>query len=135
MGKQWVREVVRHDPLQESVDRSVQWLEENRSQALAGAGAVAAAVLIALIAIAHVRSNRDRAWLRYAVAQSEAYGGRPDKALEELKGLAEEQGTTDAAGFGRLLAGDIQYARANYKEALDQYGAVLERGKPASLQP
>ncbi len=135
MGKHWVREQVRKDVVQESVDKGVRWVDHNRSQALAWTGGVAAAALVAVIAFTHVRSSHDGAWTRFSVAQGMAYSGQPDKALAEIKALQDEQGNTDAAGFGRILAGDIDYTRGSYKEALDQYAAVLERGKPASLQP
>lgn len=135
MGKQWVREQVRRDPVQDSVDKGVRWVDDNRQFALGAAGAGVCLLLLAVLLISHARSTRIKAWDRLGLAEAMAYAGQPDASLQQLKQLTEEQPGSAAAGFGRVFAADISYSRGQYKDALDGYNAVLERGKPAGLQP
>jgi tetratricopeptide (TPR) repeat protein len=135
MGKQWVREQVRKDLVQDSLDKGVRWVEINRSRAGAIAAGVAAAALIAVFVIARVRANKNEAWDRLSIAEAMAYTGRVDGSLEQLKKLSDEQPGTPAAAYGQLFAGDVLYTKGQYKEALALYTEVLERGAPAPLMP
>lgn len=135
MGKQWVRQQVRHDELHDVIDKAILWAASNRQKTIAAVGIVTAVVLVASLAAYHTRSNRADAWERLGLAQSLAYGGRADAASDQLKKLEAEHPSSDAAGFGTVFAGDLQYQQGQYKEAAAKYTAVLERGQPKTLQP
>jgi tetratricopeptide (TPR) repeat protein len=136
MGKHWVRQQVRHkDLVQESVEKSVNWVDGNRSFAAAAAAGAAVLALVLGLIVSHVRGAATQSWDRLAVAQGMAYGGHPDEAMAQIKQLVEERPSSDAAAFGRLFAGDVAFSRGQYKEALEQYNSVLEKGTPAALQP
>ena len=136
MGKHWVRQQVRNkDVVQESVDQSVRWVDANRNAAAAIAGGIAVGAILLIALISHIRGAQTQSWDRLSVAQGMAYAGHPDEALQQIQQLVGEKPASDAAAFGQLFAGDVAYTRGQYKEALEHYNAVLERGKPAGLQP
>lgn len=135
MGKHWVRQQVRRNELQDTVDMVLLWVSRNRQTAAAGAGALAAALLIAGFIVYRSRTLAEAAWSRLGEAQEHAYGGRPDQSLLRLKELFTDYGRTKASAFGLLFQGDMMYPRGQYKEALESYSKVLERGEPKVLQP
>lgn len=135
MSKQWVRQQIRRDEMKDGLEVLVGWISDNRQKAAAIGGGVVAVVLAAGIVVYQVRASRAAAWERLSVAQTYAYSGKPDTALEQVKQLAEQQPNTSAAGYATVFSGDILYQRGQYKEAAGQFSKVIERGNPKALQP
>jgi TolA-binding protein len=135
MSKQWARQQVRHDEVQDAVDRGLSWIKDNRQKAAAIAGGAALVLVVAGIFVYQIRANRASAWERLSVAQTYAYTGKPDNALEHLKQLTDEQPGSAAAAFATVFAGDLMFQRGKYKEAAAEYAKAAERAKPQSLQP
>jgi TolA-binding protein len=135
MGKNWVRNQIRHDEVHDVIDKGILWVTENRQKAGTVAGVVALVALIAGVSVYRASSLRAEAWDRLNVAESMAYSGRPDASLEAAQKLAAERPNSDAAGFATVFAGDLLYQRGQYKEAAEHYAKVIERGSPKVLQP
>ncbi len=135
MGKQWVRQQVKHNELQEALERSVLWVMANRQQASLGALLILLAGVAAGGVFYRSRSRQTAAWDQLSLAQGLAYGGRSEASLEQLRDLASRYQDTKASGLGLLLAGDILYPRGQYQQALEHYAKVLERGEPKILVP
>jgi tetratricopeptide (TPR) repeat protein len=135
MGKQWVREQVRHDEVQEAALKGAHWLQQNRAKVGVGAG-VLAAVLLGTGLFLYSRNARDNAaWERLALAQSQFYSGNPDAAAAQAAETAAEFPGTKAAAFSLLFAGDVQFIRGNYKQSLEEYAKVLGQGAPEGAMP
>ena len=134
MSKQWAKEQVKRNELQDAVERAAEWTAENRQTAgLIACGALVA-VLVVLGLIYSVSSRRDAAWERYGMAIAQAYAGRPEQALEQVKSLAADAPSSPATAHALLLAGDIQFSRAKYAEAISAFEAALSDG-PRALHP
>ncbi len=135
MGKQWVRQQIRQDEVQTVLDKGLAWVAKNRQKATTTAAIAGAVILIASLMTYRWRSTRAAAWERLGLAESLAYSGRPDAAVEQIKQLEVEQPSSEAAAFGALFLGDMQFQRQLYKEAGENYVKVVERGMPKSLHP
>lgn len=135
MGKHWARQQVRRNEVQDAVEKSVDWVQTNRQAAGGAALAVAAAVVIGGLAMFRTKSNREAAWEKLALAHALAYTGRTDQALTQVKEISESYGSTAAAGYALKFGGDVLFPRGQYKEAIEYYNKVLERGEPAALMP
>ena len=136
MAKQWVRQhQVQRDEVQDLLDQGVEWVLRNRQTSATAAGIAAAVILVASLAAYRTRTVRNESWERLGVAESLAYSGRAESALDQLKQLVAEQPSSDAAGYAAVFAGDLQFQHAQYKDAADNYLKVLERSTPKILQP
>ena len=135
MGKQWVRQQIRHDEMHDVVDKGLLWIEKNRQTAAMGAGAIVVVAIILVATFSHARNARAQAWDRLSLAQSYAYSGVPQAALAQFDQLRRDHPNSDAAGFATVFAGDVHFQRAEYKEAADEYSKIIERGLPKGLQP
>lgn len=135
MGKHWARQEVKHNEMQIFVNNALLWVRDNRQTASLAGGAAAFAALAALFAFYHAVSARNAAWTQLSLAQDYAYRGHPELSFQEIKDLTSQHPGAKAASFGQLFAGDLLYPRGQYKEALESYGKVLEKGEPKALQP
>lgn len=135
MGKQWARQQVRRDEIKSVLDKTMDWAAANRGLVLKGGGTLLAALLLGAGAFLHRRHMQGQAWERLSLAQALAYSGRPDQALEEIEALADELPTSDAAGFGLVFAGDVNYQRGRHAEALELYSRVIDAGRPRAALP
>lgn len=135
MAKQWIKQQVKRNELQEYVDRGALWALGNRQTVLMAAGGVLAVLVIAGMFLYKNSSGQTAAWDRLSVAQGYAYGGQADASLEQIKGLETEHTGAKASGFGQLFAGDIYFQRGSYKETTETYSKILERGEPRALVP
>ena len=136
MAKQWVRQhQVQRDEVQDFLDNGVEWVLRNRQTAAAVAGSVAAVILIASVVVYRTRASRNETWERLGMAESLAYSGRGDAAMDQLKQLSSEQPASDAAAYGAVFTGDLQFQKGQYKEAGDNYLKVVERATPKPLHP
>ena len=135
MGKHWIRQQIRHDDVHDTFDKAVVWVQANRQAAGMAAGAAVLAVLVVSLIFFQRTAARTASWERLGLAQSYAYSGRQDASLEQLKQLAADYPTSDAAGFGELFAGDLLYQGGKFKQATEHYTKLLDRGAPKALQP
>jgi TolA-binding protein len=136
MAKQWVRQhEVQRDEVQDFIERGLVWVERNRQTATTG-GAIALAAALAAGVFAYQASvSRSRAWERLGLAESLAYSGRGEQSVEQLKQLLSEQPQSEAAAYGGIFLGDLDFQRGQYKEAIEAYTRVVERGTPPAVQP
>lgn len=135
MGKQWVRQQIRHDEMHDIVDKSLVWIEKNRQTAATAGAVIAVAVIILVLTYSHARNSRAQAWDRLSLAQSYAYSGVPQAALAQIDQLERDHPNSDAAGYARVFAGDVEYQRGNYQQAEQDYTKIIERGLPKAAQP
>ncbi len=135
MGKQWVRQQIRHDEMHDFVDKGLLWIEKNRQTAATAGAAIAVIVIVLVLTYSHARSTRAAAWDRLGLAQSYAYSGVPQAALAQIDQLKRDHPNSDATGFGTVFAGDILFQKGQYAEAAAEYTKIVERGLPKPLQP
>jgi TolA-binding protein len=135
MGKQWVRQEIKKDWLQETIESLYVWGSKNRQTAATVAGGAALVVGLAGLLIYRSYSLQNAAWDRLTVAQDSAYSGKVDSALQQISQLAADYPNSAAAGYGLLFKGDILFPKGQYKEALEAYAKVLENGQPKAIQP
>lgn len=135
MAKQWVKQQLHRNELQDVVDKGLIWTLKNRQTALMAGGVLLAAILILGGALYHRRSQQAAAWERLSLAQYSAYSGQLDAALKQINELKTDHTGSKAAAFGLLFAGDIQYRQGLYKEAVGSYSSILESGDAKFLQP
>ena len=135
MAKQWVKHQVRHNEVQDFLGRAINWGLANRRQAGIVLGSAAGVLLLGGLLIYRSRSVQSAAWDRLALAQTYAYSGRPDAALQQIKDLSAERPAAKATAYGQLFAGDLLYHQGSYKEAVEAYAKILEREEPKNLVP
>jgi TolA-binding protein len=135
MGKQWVKQQIRHDEMQGALSQGLRWTSQNRQKAGLTAGAAAAALLVGGIFFYGRNARQNAAWDRLSVAQALAYSGNPDNAAKQASELAAEYPGTPAAGYAALFAGDVLFQRGQHQEAAAQYAKILQQGEPKILLP
>lgn len=134
MAKQWVKQQVRRNELQDVVDSGLKWTLQNKQTAMTALGALAATILAAGGLFYRNKSIQAAAWDKLAIAEGYAYTGRVDMSMQQLKELGNEYSGSKAGSLGSLLAGDILYRQGSYKEASEIYSKLMERGDP-KIQP
>jgi tetratricopeptide (TPR) repeat protein len=134
MGKQWVRQQVKRNEIQDVIDSGVRWVGKNRQLAAATVGGTILALAILGLILYRAHAMKQEAWSRLSLAQSYAYMGKTDEALKQLDQLSQDYGQTEASGFAALFAGDVHYRQGQYPEAITAYAKILELG-PVSIQP
>ncbi|MBI5631118.1 MAG: tetratricopeptide repeat protein [Elusimicrobia bacterium] len=135
MSKHWVRQQVRHNELQDVLERGLVWVKGHRRAAAIAIGLI---LLLSLVGggTYHVRRNQNaQAWQSLGLAQSMAFSGMPDQALKQIQETSANYPNTQAAGYARLLAGDLHFLKGQYKEALAEYSALSEGSAPEVLKP
>lgn len=135
MGKHWARQQVRQDELQDTLSKGVDWASKNRQQAGIGAGVLIGALLIGGLAFYRWQANREDAWDRLGLAEAASFQGNNEMALQQIDELIKQQPGSIAAGYGLLFAGDLHYPKGEYKEAVERYNQLIERGQPKQLVP
>lgn len=135
MGKGWARQEAKKNELAEAIERGSLWVRYHQQAAIwTGAGLLAAVAAGGMFAYRRYSALND-AWGMYAIAQSLAYSGKGDQAVEMLKKIEEEQPQSPAAGHGALLIGDMLFQQGKYKEALEAYKGLSERTQDKALLP
>lgn len=135
MAKQWVKQQLHRNELQDVVDKGLRWSLNNKQTALTAGGGLLAALLLLGGGLYHRRNQQAAAWERLSLAQYSAYSGQLDAALKQIDELKMEHPGSQAAAFALLFAGDIQYRQGLYKEAVGSYSGILESGDAKFLQP
>ncbi|MBI3296687.1 MAG: tetratricopeptide repeat protein [Elusimicrobia bacterium] len=134
MSKQWVKEEVRRNEVADVLERGALWVKFHPQQSLwTGLGVAAAALIITAFFVR--RSNaREEAWSQLSAATLYAQSGQADASLNQVKALTEAHPSSAASGYGRLLAGDVFFQQAKFKEAAQAYqGALDQPGTPATI--
>ena len=135
MGKHWARQQVKRNELVDVVDQALVWVNSHRQATGLSAAAMVLITLAGGSLLYHRHSLQAAAWEQLSMAQGLAFRGDPDKALEQIKKIVSDDSRANASGFGLLFAGDMLYPRAQYKESMEYYSKLLERGKPVALMP
>lgn len=135
MGKHWARQQIRTNELQDTVDRTMDWIQLNRQVAAGAAAAVAVALVVGGLAVYRNKANREAAWEKLAMAHALAYTGRSDQALSAVNEIADNFSGTGAAQFALVFGGDVLFPQGKYKEAISFYSKAVERADPKTLQP
>ncbi|MBI5208901.1 MAG: tetratricopeptide repeat protein [Elusimicrobia bacterium] len=135
MGKQWAKQQIRRNELQESVEKTITWVAANREKVLLASAGLVAAVLTAGLLVYRGQAVKSDAWDKLSMAQAYAFSGRAEESLKQLADIAKDSPGADASGFAAMFEGDILYRRASYKEAVTAYSKIIERGTPKTLQP
>ncbi|MBI5623223.1 MAG: tetratricopeptide repeat protein [Elusimicrobia bacterium] len=128
MGKQWAKQQIKTNELQDFVDVSIAWIAANREKVLFGAVvAVVASSLVGFTLFRKVKL-RDDAWDRLSIAQAYAFTGRVDDSMKQLAEIQKDYSSAQASTYATLFEGDILYRKGSYKEAATAYTKALERG-------
>lgn len=135
MGKQWVREQVRHDEVQEAVYGTVTWVSRNRQTVGLVVGGIAVVLMAAGFFLYSKHSRENAAWDRLSLAQAQFYSGNADAAAKQAAETAAEFAGTDAGAYAQIFAGDVHFIRGRYQESVDEYAKALAAGSPASVLP
>ncbi|MFA6317656.1 MAG: tetratricopeptide repeat protein [Elusimicrobiota bacterium] len=128
MGKQWAKQQIKTNELQDFVDSSIKWIAANREKVLFGAVIVVLAGALAGFAIFRHIKIRDDAWDRLSMAQAYAFTGRIDEALKQLAEIQKDYSSSPASSYAIIFEGDILYRKGSYKEAASAYSRAMERG-------
>lgn len=135
MGKQWVREQIRHDEVQEAAFKGAHWLSKNRTNAGIVAGAVAALLLGSGLFLYSRNARENAAWEKLALAQAQFYSGNAEAAAKQASEAGAEFAGTSAAAYSLLFAGDVHYIRSAFQQSAAEYAKVLAQGKPEPALP
>ena len=135
MGKQWMRQEIKKNEIANYLGKATEWAMQNRQRTLGIGGGILAALLLVVFVVHQLFKNRETAWEKLAFAQSFAYQGQPDKAMEQIKVLEDQFSQTPASGFGTLFAGDLLYRQGRFKEAAEVYQRLLDRQTPKPALP
>ncbi|MDD5657428.1 MAG: tetratricopeptide repeat protein [Elusimicrobia bacterium] len=135
MGKQWVRAQIKRNEVQNAVDGAISWVAANRRTAGIAGGCAAAAVLLGLLLLYSYRARRNDAWNQLSLANGLAYSGQIDAAIKTADELDAKYPSSDASGYGLLLAGDILYSRERFAESVKYYQRLLDKDQPKVLMP
>lgn len=135
MGKQWARQEAKRDELAKAVGTAAFWATENRQKTLAAAGGGLGLLLLGGLILYRIHANRETAWEKLAIAQSAAYQGQLEPAMEQLQAIETRFAQTPASAFGALFTGDVLYRREKYKEAVEVYRRLADRRVPKAAVP
>lgn len=135
MNQEITKEDIKRNEIADVLERGVRWIRLHPQQSL-WSGLAAAAIVLAAAAF-FVRRNqvREEAWSSLAAATTYAYSGQTDAALGQVKAVAEAHSGTAAAGYARLLAGDVLFQQGKFKEAAQSYQELLDQPGNASATP
>lgn len=135
MSKQWAKEEANKNEVADVLERAALWVRANPQPSLWTALAVVA--VIAGTAAFFVRSAKvkEDSWARLSAATLYAQSGYADASLDQIKALTEIHPGTPAAGYARLLAGDILFQQGKFKESEQAYEAALAQANPPALAP
>ncbi|MDE2291521.1 MAG: tetratricopeptide repeat protein [Elusimicrobia bacterium] len=127
------REDIKRNEVADIVERVAAWIRLRPQQALWSAiGVVAAALLVAGFFVRRSQT-REQSWTAFSAATAYAYNGQADAALNQVKALTEAYPSSSAAGYARLLAGDVLYEEGQYKKAEQAYQSAVDLpGNPAA---
>lgn len=134
MNQEMTKQDMKRNDLADALEQGMRWVRLHPQQALWGG--LGAAVLVLAVAAFFIRRHqtREEAWANLAAATTYAYSGQTDAALGQVKSLADAHGGSAAAGYARLLAGDIHFQQGRFKEAVQAYAELLEQpGNAASV--
>ena len=123
MGKAWIRQETKKDPVAEAVDRAVSAARSNPQKA-AGAGV---GVLVAALAVVYFVSRyfeiRNEAWAQLAAAESQLRGGQ--NGIPQLDDVVNRFRNAPASDYASMLKGDILYFNGKYDDAATVYREAL----------
>jgi len=135
MNQEMTKQDIKRNDLADALEQGMRWVRLHPQQALWGGIGVAVVVLAAAAFTIRRHQSREEAWANLAAATTYAYSGQTDAALGQVKALAEAHGGSAAAGYARLLAGDIHFQQGRFKEAVQAYQELLEQPGNAASAP
>ncbi len=135
MGKQWVKQQIKHDEMHQALDHGVRWTSANRQKAGIIAGSVAAVLLLGGLFLYSAQSKQNAAWERLSMAQVYAYSGQAEASIKQIQELTAEYPAAKATGYALLFAGDVLFQGGRYKEAVESYAKLLAQDEPKALLP
>ncbi|HAM35614.1 MAG TPA: hypothetical protein DEB40_03510 [Elusimicrobia bacterium] len=135
MGKQWVRQQIKKNEIQDAVDRILRWVASNRRTAGIAAAAAAGVILLGGLSIYSYRARQSAAWDQFSLANAYAYQGQTDEALKKVEGLNAQYPSAAATGYALLFAGELLYQKERFPESAKYYKQLLDRGQPQTLLP
>lgn len=135
MGKQWVREQIRHDEIQEAAVKGAHWLQQNRTNAGIAAGLIAALLLGSGLFLYSRNARENAAWEKLSLAQAQFYAGNAEAAAKQAAEAGEEFAGTRGGAYALLFAADVHFIRSNYQQSVAEYAKVLGQGRPESALP
>jgi tetratricopeptide (TPR) repeat protein len=135
MSKQWIKQQVKHNEVEDLVTKTLRWGRANQQAALLSLGGVLGALLLGGLLLYKNKANQNAAWDRLSVAQVYAYSGRPQESVKQIEELAKDFSGAKAVGFAQLFAGDVEFRLGSYDAAVAAYGKLLERNDPPALVP
>ncbi|MBI4679448.1 MAG: tetratricopeptide repeat protein [Elusimicrobia bacterium] len=128
MGKQWAKQQIKRNELQEFVETAIDWVAAHRDKVLFGVVAFVLAVSLAGFAYFRREKSKFEAWDRLSIAQAYAFTGRVDDSLKQLAEIEKDYSSSDASGFAAVFEGDVLYRKGSYKEAAASYAKALAQG-------
>ena len=135
MGKQWVRAQIKRNEMQETLDRGLRWVAQNRQTAGISGGAIAAVLLFAGLFLYSHHSRQIAAWDELSLANALAYSGQTDAALKKVDEITATYSGTPAAGYSLLFAGDMLFHKDRFADSEKYYKQLVDRGQPQVLLP
>lgn len=135
MNQELTKQDIKRNEMAEAVDHGVRWVRLHPQQALWGGLGAAAVVLAVAAFFVRRHQTREEAWSALAAATTYAYSGQTDAALGQVKAVADAHAGSAAAGYARLLAGDVNFQQNKFKEAAAAYQEVLDQPGNAAAVP
>ncbi|TBR23124.1 tetratricopeptide repeat protein [bacterium] len=135
MNQEITKQDIKRNEVADVLEGGFRWVKLHPQQALWSGLGAAAVVLVAVAFVFRRHQAREDAWSSLAAATAYAYSGQTDAALGQVKAVAEAHGGTAAAGYARLLAGDVLFQQGKFKEAGQSYQELLAQPGDAAAAP
>jgi TolA-binding protein len=132
MGKAWIRQETKKDPVADAVDRAVTLAKSNPQRTAGAAVAVLFAVLAAVYFVSRYFEIRSEAWAQLAAAESQLRTGQ--NSLPQLDEVANRYPNAPAADYAAMLKGDMLYFNGKYDDAVKVYGEALPKARKGAQQ-
>lgn len=134
MSKQWAKEEANTNEIATVLERGAVWVKFHPQQSIWGGIGLAASIFIVAAFFIRSRQAREESWAQLSAATMYAQSGQAEASLNQVKALTEAHPGSAASGYARLLAGDVLFQQAKYKEAAQAYqGATEQPGVPATI--
>ncbi len=134
MPRRWVKEELKRDRLASWVEKSVNWVNENKENAIIGGIVILAIAIFIPFSLSRRARMNEQAYSLLARGQQEAFNNQLDKAISFYDQALRHSGSK-AIPLVLLYKGNTLYKMEKYSEATSVYRRYLNKYETRKFTP
>ncbi|MFH0948435.1 MAG: tetratricopeptide repeat protein [Elusimicrobiota bacterium] len=125
MPRQWVKEELKHDPLQNFIEKTIPYVTSHMETVIASASVVAIILIITAVTFNRMKKSSRLADEQVGFAAMSLRGGYVDQTIPLCDQILQQHPAGIQGGYANFYKASALYLKKNYEEAAKHYQNAL----------